>query len=53
MWVSWTAKKTNQWVLNIITKLSKERAVRHCQSMEASILCITQWGNKGVAWRKR
>ena len=27
--VSWTAKKTNEWVLN--------KAVRHCQSKEASI----------------
>jgi len=35
--VSWTAKKTNEWVLNTVkaTKL------------------VTPLGNKGVAWRKR
>jgi len=29
--VSWTAKKTSEWVLN------KDGTVRHCQSKEASI----------------
>jgi len=29
-WVSWTAKKTNEWVLN------EEGTVRHCQSKETS-----------------
>ena len=33
--VSWTAKKTNEWVLN---SWSKEGTVRHRQSKEASIL---------------
>jgi len=33
--VSWTAKKTNKWVLS---SWSKEGTVRHCQSEEASIL---------------
>ena len=35
MRVSWTAKKTNEWVLN---KAGVKRTVRHCQSKEASIL---------------
>jgi len=35
--VSWTAKKTNEWVLNKAA-WSKEGTVRHCQSEEASIL---------------
>jgi len=34
--VSWTAKKTNEWVLNKAGV--KEGTVRHCQSKEASIL---------------
>ena len=34
--VSWTAKKTNEWVLNEAGV--KEGTVRHCQSEEASIL---------------
>jgi len=33
---SWTAKKTNEWVLNRAGV--KEGTVRHCQSKEASIL---------------
>ena len=35
--VSWTAKKTNEWVLNKAA-WSKERTVRQRQSKEASIL---------------
>ena len=33
--VSWTAKKTNEWVLN---KAGVEGTARHCQSKETSIL---------------
>ena len=33
--VSWTAKKTNEWILN---KAGVEGTARHCQSKEASIL---------------
>jgi len=33
--VSWTAKKTNEWVLN---KAGVKRELRHCQSKEAVIL---------------
>jgi len=33
--VSWTAKKTNEWVLN---KAGVEVTVRHCQRKETSIL---------------
>jgi len=35
--VSWTAKKTNEWVLKK-TGVKRELLVRHCQSKEASIL---------------
>ena len=35
--VSWTAKKTNQWVLNK-TGVKKELLVRHRQSKEGSII---------------
>ena len=34
--VSWTAKKTNEWVLNKAGV--KRELVRHCQSKETSIL---------------
>jgi len=33
--VSWTAKKTNEWVLN---KAGVKRELLHCQSEEGSIL---------------
>ena len=36
--VSWTAKKTNEWVLNKAGVKTKEGTVRHRQSKEASIL---------------
>jgi len=36
--VSWTAKKTNKWVLKSQQSWSKEGTVRHCESKEASIL---------------
>ena len=48
--VSWTAKKTNEWVLN---KAGVKTELLDCQSKEASILLVTSWGNKGVASRKR
>ena len=38
LWVSWTAKKTNEWVLN---KAGVKRGLldsRHCQRKKASIL---------------
>jgi len=38
LWVSWAAKKTNEWVLNKARKLAY---YGHTS------------GNKGVAWRKR
>jgi len=35
LWVSWAAKKTNEWVLN---KAGVKRELyKHCQSKEASI----------------
>jgi len=36
LWVSWTAKKTNERVFN--KDGSKEGTVRHCQCKEVSIL---------------
>ena len=36
LWVSWTARKTNDWVFD--KSWSKEGTVRHRQSKEASIL---------------
>jgi len=36
--VLWTAKKTNEWVLNKAGVKTKEGTVRHRQSKEASIL---------------
>ena len=36
LWVSWTARKTNDWILD--KSWSKEGTVRHRQSKEASIL---------------
>ena len=36
LWVSWTARKTNDWVLD--KSWSKEGTVRHRQRKEASIL---------------
>jgi len=50
--VSWTAKKTNEWVLNIAGV--KRELLDTCQSKEASILWSHhEENNKGVAWRKR
>ena len=40
--VSWTAKKTNEWVLN---KGGVEGIVRHRQSKEASILTMRKQGS--------
>ena len=46
--VSRTAK-VNKWVVGSWQSWGKEGTDRHRQSKEATI----QWGNKGVAWRKR
>ena len=37
LWVSWTAKKSNEWVLKFQQSWSKEGTVRHCQCKKASI----------------
>jgi len=44
--VSWTAKKTNELVLNKAGVKRQEGTVRHCQSKEASILWSHHWETK-------
>jgi len=50
MWVSWTAKKTNDWVLN---KAGVKREL--LDTVEAKKLAYYShtMRNKGAAWRKR
>ena len=51
--VSWTAKKTNEWVLNK-AGVTTEGTVRHCQSKEANGHYMRKQGNclEKDKWRK-
>ena len=48
---SWTAKKTNEWVLNKAGV--KRELLDTVKAMKLAYTMVTPRGNKGVAWRKR